>query len=168
MATSAQFAILTLAASVCTAPLPTMAQPSDASARDRARTLLVVRVADALKLSDEDALKVSRVIRHFDERRQGLVQQRQALEQTLRRALAQSPIDTMQLGGLVKQGNDLDQHIALIPEETFRELQGILSIEQQAQLLLLRQELQAEGRRALQRPVPGTRRSGARENTPSK
>jgi hypothetical protein len=134
------------------------AQAGDEASRDRARTFLVVRIADALKLSDADALKVSAVIRQSDLHRQELVRQRAALEEKLRAALQQSPADGTRLNALVGEGNALDQQIALVPEDTFRELQKTLTLEQQAKLLLFRRELQAEVRRALRQP-PTTRRS---------
>ncbi len=131
-------------------PLRAAAQPPPGPERDRARTFLVVRIADALQLSDQDALKVSSVIRQSDERRLGLVKQREALEDKLRSALVKTPVDPTGLSKLISDGNELDQKLALMPEETFRELQKILTVEQQAKLLLFRRDLQGEVRRAMQ------------------
>ncbi|MFQ5666571.1 MAG: hypothetical protein ACE5I7_09085 [Candidatus Binatia bacterium] len=122
---------------------------SRAARRERARTFLVLRIVDALGLNDEDALKVSRVIRHSDVRRQGLIKQRHLLEDELRAALGHQPPDTAHLGKLVSEGNAIDRKLALIPEDTFHELQKTLSVAQQARLLLLRRELQGEIRRAM-------------------
>jgi len=139
---------------------PTAVTPHpEARQRDRARTYLVVRIADALSLNDEDALKVSAVIRASDQHRQQLVQQRQALEGKLRAALAKSPPDTAELSALITAGNDLDQQLAMVPEETFRGLQKILTVEQQAKLILFRREVQGEVRRALQRRASGGRKA---------
>ena len=118
---------------------------------------LVLRIADALNLSEQDALKVSNVIRQSDEHRRDLVQQRQALEQELREALAKQPPDTATLTKLINQGNDIDQKLALVPEDSFHGLQKILTVEQQAKLMLFRRELQGEIRRAVQ----GRGRAGA-------
>ena len=134
------------------------AQPLEEGLRDRARTFLVVRIADALKLNDQDALKVSAVIRQSDEHRQQLMQEREALEDRLRTALAKTPPDPADLTQLIGQGNQLDQKLALVPEDTFRELQKILTVEQQAKLLLFRRELQGEVRRAMQRRLGAGRR----------
>jgi hypothetical protein len=117
--------------------------------RERARMFLVLRIADALKLSDPEALKVSNVIRQSDEHRQDLVKQREALEDKLRDALAKQPQDPAELTKLISQGNDIDQKLALVPEESFHELQKILTVDQQARLMLFRRELQGEIRRAL-------------------
>ena len=127
--------------------------------RERARTFLVLRIVDALNLNDQDALKVSTIVRQSDEHRQQLVKQRQALEDQLRTALAKKPADPTELSKLVSEGNDIDQKIALVPEDTFRELQKVLTVEQQAKLMLFRRELQGEIRRAVQgRRIGGGRR----------
>lgn len=118
--------------------------------RERARTFLVLRIVDALNLNDQDALKVSAVVRQSDDHRQQLVKQRQALEDQLRTALAKKPSDPTELGKLISDGNDIDQKIALVPEDTFRELQKVLTVEQQAKLMLFRRELQGEIRKAVQ------------------
>jgi Spy/CpxP family protein refolding chaperone len=138
---------------LCLTLLPTAvsAQPNQEGPwRDRARMFLVLRIADALNLSEQDALKVSTVIRESDEHRGDLVQQRQTLEQELREALAKQPPDAATLTKLINQGNDIDQKLALVPEDSFHNLQKILTVEQQAKLMLFRRELQGEIRRAVQ------------------
>lgn len=117
--------------------------------RERARMFLVLRIADALKLNDADALKVSNVIRQSDEHRQELVKQRQALEDKLREASAKQPQDPAELTKLISQGNEIDQKLALVPEDSFHELQKILTVDQQARLMLFRRQLQGEIRGAL-------------------
>lgn len=146
--------------------LPAFAQqptPHSGTHRDRARTFLVVRIADALKLNDQDALKVAAVVRASDERRQDLRRQREALEAKLRTALKKP--GSADLTQLISEGNDLDQKLALVPEDTFRELQKILTVEQQAKLLLLRRDLQAEVQRAMYRRL-GASRHAAPTRTP--
>jgi Spy/CpxP family protein refolding chaperone len=145
------------------APAPLSAQPNQEGPwRDRARMFLVLRIADALKLSEQEALKVSTVIRQSDEHRRDLLQQRQALEQELREALAKQPPDPATLSKLINQGNDIDQKLALVPEDSFHELQKILTVEQQAKLILFRRELQGEIRHAVQtRGGAGRRGRGA-------
>jgi hypothetical protein len=133
--------------------LPAVAQqptPHSGRHRERARTFLVVRIADALKLNDQDALKVAAVVRASDEHRQDLQRQREALEARLRSAL-KKPESATDLTQLISQGNDLDQQLALVPENTFHELQTLLTVEQQAKLLLLRRDLQGEVQRAMYR-----------------
>jgi Spy/CpxP family protein refolding chaperone len=145
---------------LCLMLLPTAlsAQPNQEGPwRERARMFLVLRIADALNLSEQEALKVSNVIRQSDQHRRDLVQERQGLEQQLREALAKQPPDTATLTKLIAQGNDIDQKLALVPEDSFHELQKILTVEQQAKLMLFRRELQGEIRRAVQ----GRGRAGA-------
>ncbi len=152
-------------------PVHAVAQPAgQGPGRDRARMFLVLRIADALKLNEQEALKVSNVIRQSDEHRAGLIQERQTLEQKLRQALAKQPPDQAELTDLINQGNAIDQKLAMVPEESFHELQKILTVEQQAKLMLFRRELQGEIRRAIQgrgRGGPGRRgRGSAGEPTP--
>jgi len=135
-------------------------KPGERPWRDRARTFVVLRIADALKLSDKEALQVSEVIRQADERRGELLKQRQTLEEQLRTALASKTPDDAELAKLVAQGNDIDQRLALVPETSFHDLQKILTVQQQAKLLLFRRELQGEVRRAMQ--SRGMRHRGGR------
>ncbi len=140
------------------ATLPAFAQqptPHSGAHRERARTFLVVRIADALKLNDQDALKVAAVVRASDERRQDLRRQREALEARLRTALKKP--ETADLPQLINEANELDEKLALAPENTFRELQKIFTVEQQAKLLLLRRELQGEVQRAMSRRLGASR-----------
>lgn len=142
-------------------PLRIAAQaPPDGPWRDRARTFLVLRIADALKLDEQAALKVSQIIRQSDDRRQGLAQERRTLEQKLREALAKQPPDTAALTKLINEGNEIDQKLAMVPEQSFHELQKILTVEQQAKLMLFRRELQTEIRHALQNRRGGGGRKG--------
>jgi hypothetical protein len=157
----AQWLVLVLLSAT---PLPAAAQPAEGPERDSARTFLVVRIADALQLSDSQALTVSAVIRRSDERRLALIKQREDLERALRSVLAKTPHDPDELSKLIRDGNELDQRLALVPEETFGELQKTLTVEQQAKLLLFRRELQGEVRRAMQRRVGSTTAGSGRRN----
>ncbi len=142
------------------------AQPQEAPGRDRARMFLVLRIADALKLNEQEALKVSEVVRRSDDHRRELAQQRQEIEDKLREALAKQPPESAQLTALINQCNDVDQKLALVPEESFRDLQKVLSTEQQARLMLFRRELQGEIRRAVQGRRAGNGRRGRGQGGP--
>ncbi|MFI5366533.1 MAG: Spy/CpxP family protein refolding chaperone [Candidatus Binatia bacterium] len=140
-------------------PLQVLAQPMpEGPALERARISLVLRIADALKLDEAEALKVGGVIRQSDEHRSKLMEERQALEEKLREALDKQPPDASQLNSLITQGNEIDQKLALVPEDSVHELQKILTSEQQAKLMLFRHELQGEMRRAteLRRTTPSS------------
>jgi len=136
----------------CLAGLVAVAAGADVpTGRDRARTFLVLRVVDALGLSDEKALQMRDVLRRADERRLELVSKRDGVEKQLRASLATAPVDEAKMAGLVADAHAVQRDLAELPERTFREAEKILTVEQQAKLLLFRRELQGEVRQALQR-----------------
>jgi hypothetical protein len=143
---------------ICCLALSTLAASADTPpGRDRARTYLMLRVVDALDLSDEKALQMREILRRADDRRLDLTQQRDGLEAKLRGALAQKPVDTAALGSLVGESHAVQRELAALPERTFGEAQRILTVEQQAKLLLFRRDLQGEIRQAIRRratPAP--------------
>jgi len=119
--------------------------------QERARTYLVLRMAEALGLSDEKAIALNGILRGAEDQRHQLRQRRRALEDHVRAALAHVPLDQAELGRLVAEGNAIDQEMAGLPEKSFREVQKELTVEQQARLILLRPELQREIRGAARR-----------------
>jgi hypothetical protein len=114
--------------------------------RERARTFLVVHLASALKLTDAAALRAGTVIQRADERRLQLQQQALVVERKIGEALKRRAPEA-DLAALIAEGSDLNRQISLLPDDTFRELQRDLTVEQQAQLLLLQRELQQQLRR---------------------
>jgi len=136
-------------------PSPGAAQPPEGRGRDRARTFLVLRLADALNLSDEKALQISSILRQNDELRQQLRQQRGEIETKIHTALDSKPVDEAALAKLVASANDIDHQLALLPEKSFQDAQKILTVEQQAKLILFRPELQNQVRRAIRRRFQG-------------
>jgi hypothetical protein len=129
----------------------TLGATSAPPARDRAHTYLVLRVVDALDLTDDKALQMRDVLRRADARRVALTTQRDALAPKLRSALNAVPVDTAALGRLVADTHDVQSQLASLPETTFDEAQKILTVEQQAKLLLFRRDLQGEVRQAIRR-----------------
>ena len=125
--------------------------PEGKGRRDRMRTFLVFWIAEALDLPEEKALQVGKVLRGAEDKRQDLTTQRRDLERGLRSALEQVPLDQSAVAALIAHANEIDSHIALIPENTFRDVQGLLTVEQQGKLILLRPELQAQLRRSVER-----------------
>jgi hypothetical protein len=119
--------------------------------RDRARTYLMLRVVDALDLSDEKALQMRDILKRADDRRLELTQKRDKLDSKLRAALAKTPVDAPALGQLVTDSHAVQRELASLPEHTFSEAQKILTVEQQAKLLLFRRDLQGEVRQAIRR-----------------
>ena len=135
--------LVTTAVAAATEPTP---------GRDRARTYLMLRVVDALDLSDEKALQMREILRRADDRRIDLTKKRDVLDSKLRAALAaKPPVDAPALGQLVADAHTVQRELAQLPEHTFSEAQKILTVEQQAKLLLFRRDLQGEVRQAIRR-----------------
>jgi hypothetical protein len=134
---------------------PALGASADAPpARDRARTYLMLRVVDALDLSDDKALQMREILHRADDRRLELTKKRDALDAEMRTALAHSPVDGPKLETLVGDAHQVQRDLAALPENTFTEAQRILTVEQQAKLLLFRRDLQGEVRQAIRRRPP--------------
>jgi len=129
----------------------TLGATSAPPARDRAHTYLMLRVVDALDLTDDKALQMRDILRRADARRITLSSQRDALDVKLRTALNTTPVDSAALGQLVADTHNVQSQLASLPETTFDEAQKILTVEQQAKLLLFRRDLQGEVRQAIRR-----------------
>jgi hypothetical protein len=129
-------------------------------ARDRARTYLMLRLVDALDLPDDKALALRTIFRKADERRIALLSSRQALDKQLRAALARPDKDSAELTRLVGEINGVDRQLADVAEDSFDEAQKLLTVEQQAKLLLLRRELQGQVRDAMRRRLGQQQRHG--------
>jgi Spy/CpxP family protein refolding chaperone len=110
------------------------------------RLYLVLRMADDLDLSDEKALAVSRILKAGDEKREALHKKRDALEAKIRDALAQPKPDSGALAKLIDQAVDLHKEQSRIADESFTELKKVLTVEQQAKLVLLRSRLHRDFR----------------------
>ena len=129
----------------------TLGATSAPPARDRAHTYLMLRVVDALDLTDDKALQMRDILRRADARRVTLTTQRDALDAKLRAALNAAPLDAAALSKLVADTHEVQSQLASLPETTFDEAQKILTVEQQAKLLLFRRDLQGEVRQAIGR-----------------
>jgi hypothetical protein len=134
---------ISVCATVAAAQTPRAMRP------DRARTFLVLRLTEALDLSDEKALQVGRILRETDARRRALRDRRAEVEAKLRGALMSN--DQSALTKLIADTNQLDEELAMVPEHGFREVQKVVTLEQQAKLVIFRQELQKEVRSAMRR-----------------
>jgi len=105
------------------------------------RLYLVLRMADELNLSDEKALAVSRILKEGDDKREMLRKKRAELEDKIRDALAQSKPDAAALGKLVDQATEMHKEQGRIADESFTALKKVLTVEEQAKLVLLRSRL---------------------------
>ena len=108
------------------------------------RLFLVLRMADALGLSDEKALAVSRILKQGDEKRDELRKKRMDLEKQIRDALAKPKPDSTALSGLVDQAIELHKQQEQIADDSFTALKKVLTVEEQAKLVLLRSRLRRE------------------------
>ena len=147
---------LILITAILLAPTSSLAEPTQTPpARDRARTFLVLRLAEELNLPEDKALEVSAVIRKNDQHRGELDGQREQVEKQIRIALDHNPPDDAALSKLVSQANEIDQQLAQIPENGYREIQKLLTVEQQAKLVLFRPQLRRQIRGAMRRRLEG-------------
>jgi uncharacterized membrane protein len=138
---------IALAAAAILVPLVAIAEgPHREPERDfgsRGRLLLVLRMADELGLSDEKALAVSRVLKDAEAKRDELHAKRRELEKQIRDALAQKKDDAA-LGKLIDQAVDLDRQRAKEMEDSFTSLKKILTVQEQAKLVLMRMGMHHE------------------------
>ena len=118
---------------------------------DRARTFLVLRLAEQLDLSDEKALQISAVMRRSEDRRKDLKSQREQIEKQLTAALEHNPPDEAAMTKLIAQANDVDHQLSQLPETTYLEIQKDLTLPQQAKLVLFRPQLQRQIRGAIRK-----------------
>lgn len=144
----------------------TVQAASPAPAQDRARTYLMMRLVDALDLPDDKALALRAIFRKADERRVELVAKRQSIDKQLRAALSRPEKDQAELAKLVAEATTVDRDLASVAEDSFREAQQGLSVEQQAKLVLLRRELQGQVRDAVRRRL-GQRGGKPAEHEPA-
>ena len=128
----------------------------------------MMRLVDALDLPDDKALALRAIFRKADERRIELVAKRQSIDKELRAALSRSDKDQAQLAKLVEEASTVDRDLASVAEDSFRDAQRDLTVEQQAKLVLLRRELQGQVREAVRRRLgqhnakPGEHETGTK------
>jgi Spy/CpxP family protein refolding chaperone len=108
------------------------------------RLFLVLRMTDELGLSDEKALAVSHILKQGDEKREELRKKHIDLEKQIRDALAKPKPDSAALTALVDQAVELHKQQVQIADDSFAELRKVLTVEEQAKLVLLRSRLRKE------------------------
>ncbi len=108
------------------------------------RLFLVLRMTDELGLSDEKALAVSHILKQGDEKREELRKKHMELEKQIRDALAKPKPDSAALTALVDHAMELHKQQEQIAEDSFTALRKVLTVEEQAKLVLLRSRLRRE------------------------
>ncbi len=110
----------------------------------RARLFLVLRIADELELSDEKALAVDHALEAAEKKREELHKKRHELNDQLRAELDKPKPDDAKLTKLIDQSLAFDRERAQSLEESFNGLKKILTVPQQAKLVLLRARMYRE------------------------
>jgi hypothetical protein len=110
-----------------------------------------MRLVGALDLPDDKALALRTIFRKADERRLQLLAKRQTIDKQLRAALSRPDKNHGELEQLVTPASAVDRDLASVAEDSFREAQQELTVEQQAKLMLLRRELQGQVQEAVRR-----------------
>ncbi len=122
----------------------------------RARTLLVLRIAEELDLSDEKALQISRIFKAGGERREALRAERRAVDSQLEAAVAAA--DEATVKKLVTQAREIDRKSQMIALDSFAEIDSLLSVIEQGKLALLVPKIQDQLRRGGRRGRESRRR----------
>ena len=144
--------------------------PSDPGADDgpkrermerRLRMMRVVGLAEALQLSESEALKLAEQMRGFDEKRQPLRKEMREAMKTLRQVAGGDTGLQGQVDAATAKILDNRAKLAALDKEMFNALAKNLSPQKRAQLALFLAEMQAlgraskEGRRMFRGPMGG-------------
>jgi len=131
----------------------------------------MMRLVDALDLPDDKALALRAIFRKADERRAQLLAKRQTIDKQLRATLSRADKNPAELEQLVTQATAVDRDLASVTEDSFREAQQGLTVEQRAKLVLLRRELEGQVREAVRRRLgqssaakPGDHEAGTKSH----
>ena len=110
----------------------------------RGPMLLVLRIAEELRLSDEQTVKVAGEFRRVAQQRRELLAQKASLVTKLESQLARQPLDDGALDALTGQLVGIEQQMALLPEQLWKGVQPVLTAEQRARLILLRGKMKQQ------------------------
>ncbi len=108
----------------------------------RRRTMVVLRISEALDLDEDQTLRLASQYRKFDKRRHDLIGQRSVTEVELETALGRDPQDEADLRKLTDQLLAIDKELILMPDTLFETMQEVLNTDQRARLALLKIKLQ--------------------------
>jgi hypothetical protein len=117
----------------------------------RGPMLLVLRIAEALQLSDEQTVKLAAEFRRVAAQRRTMLAEKTALEAKLEAQLARKPVDEATVSSLTEQLVALERNLVLLPDELWKSIQPLLTVEQRARLVLLRGKMKKQVDGARQR-----------------
>lgn len=135
----------------------------DLRGEGRARTLLVLRIAEDLGLTDDKALAINRLLTAAQARREEIQRKRAALAPEIEKAVAAGENDRIE--ALVAEARDIDRELLLVVADVFEEIGSALTVAERGKLTLLIPELQRDLRGGDLRRQTGAPRSDS-DRTP--
>jgi hypothetical protein len=102
----------------------------------KVRMMLVVGIADALSLSEQDALKMGEKVKAFEERRRPVREQLMESMKLLKNASDGDPVALTQVDGAIQRVLDGRQQMAALDKEMFANLSQGLTPQKRAQLAI--------------------------------
>jgi hypothetical protein len=130
--------------------------------QERLQTLINVRLVNDLGLSQEQALKVSEIMKKYHLKRRELRQKMESLNQQLREVVNSN--DDKRAGQLVSEFRKTKEEIEGIDDALFKEIKPMLTPQQQARFILVMEDIHREIRQL--RRSGGDGGPGRSEGTP--
>ncbi len=132
----------------------------------RARTFLVLRIAEALELSEDKALRISKILSAAEDRRAAIRSERAALAPGLKQAITAA--DETALADLVAKARELDRQQVMVVNDSFDEVDQVLTVIERGKLALLMPEIRSQlGRGGRRGPGAPRRDPGRRMQVPN-
>lgn len=122
--------------------VPALSEGGKKNDPKRSRTLIILRISEALDLDEEQTLRLASEYRRFDKRRRELIGERSVTEVELETALGRDPQNEADIRRFTDQLLKIDKELILMPDALFESLQDMLDTEQRARLALLKIKMQ--------------------------
>lgn len=117
--------------------------------RKRISLIKMWRLTEELNLDEETGAKFFPIIRHYEERRRELAKRREGLLQTLKVQLRAGKLPEDKIRGMLKEWDAIRTEEQELNRKEREDLEGILSLEQQARYLIFQHEFLKEMRRMI-------------------
>ena len=128
--------------------------------RKRIELMRVLRLTQELNLDEKTAIQIFARLRPIDEKRWGLIQERQKLQRELREASESGKADEAGLQGLMKSIRANREALGALEQKETQALDGLLTPQQKAKYLLFRERFNQELR---ERMGQARERQGSRQ-----